>query len=264
MHYPGVYETELKDGTKSYRASLTHKGKHIALGSFSSAKKASKVYEEGRKVLKDKTYQPQNYRKSFSLPFDKYISLINLRDNRMYFANPIYLEKNYFSYYLSPDRVLRFDSDDLFYYSMHRIMKRGKHLFIDDYGSQISLPGRYGIRNYAIEGKDYRFVNGDHYDYRHANIEIFNPYYGIEEIEKKGVTKYRAKIHVNGYFIVGVYNTQIEAAIAYNKAADILKAAGVKKNYAVNYIDEITQKEYADIYEELTISETIRNYTCSC
>jgi len=63
---------------------------------------------------------------------------------------------------------------------------------------------------------------------------------------------------------VGVYNTQIEAAIAYNKAADILKAAGVKKNYAVNYIDEITQKEYADIYKELTISETIRNYTCPC
>ena len=34
------------------------------------------------------------------------------------------------SYYLSPSHVLKFDPDDLFYYSSHKIMRRGNHYFV--------------------------------------------------------------------------------------------------------------------------------------
>ena len=34
MSLPGVYETTLKDGTPSFRASITYRKKHISLGSF--------------------------------------------------------------------------------------------------------------------------------------------------------------------------------------------------------------------------------------
>ena len=40
----GVYETTKKDGTPSYRASFTYKGKHISLGSFPTKEGAHRAY----------------------------------------------------------------------------------------------------------------------------------------------------------------------------------------------------------------------------
>jgi hypothetical protein len=53
----------------------------------------------------------------------------------------------------------------------------------------------------------------------------------------------------------------VEAAIAYNKAIDILKKNGVKKNYTPNYIEGISPSVYADIYSRLKVSDKVRNYT---
>ena len=84
--------------------------------------------------------------------------LINFRDNGIYFGTPIYARPKFFYYYLSPVDVLKFDIDDLFYYSSRKIMKRGEHLFVADYGMQVNILNRYGIRSFAVAGKDYLFL----------------------------------------------------------------------------------------------------------
>ena len=57
----GVYVTTLKDGTPSYRASITFRGKHIALGSFNTEKKAGAVYKEASKILSDESISISSY-----------------------------------------------------------------------------------------------------------------------------------------------------------------------------------------------------------
>ena len=42
----GVYTAYKKDGTVYYRSSITHKNKHISLGSFSSENEAAVTYNE--------------------------------------------------------------------------------------------------------------------------------------------------------------------------------------------------------------------------
>lgn len=49
------------------------------------------------------------------ISLDKVISLINYRDNKIYIANPIYIYNKYFYYYLSVDKILKFDADELFF-----------------------------------------------------------------------------------------------------------------------------------------------------
>ncbi|MCR5656141.1 MAG: hypothetical protein K6G06_01645 [Butyrivibrio sp.] len=253
----GVYETKLKDGTRSYRASITYKGKHIALGSFSTARAAGKAYEQAQKILENKEWTLDSYRSNQTLPFEKCVVLVNYRDKGLYIPTPIYLEKKFFIYYLSPQQTLIFDIDDLFYYSSHKIMQRGSHLFVADYGSQISILSRYGIKSYAVEGRDYRFLNGNSSDLRYENIEILNRYYGVRQYAERGFLKYKAIIHIKGDFVIGKYNTENEAAIAYNKAADVLKKNGIEKNYMQNYIEELTASQYADIYMSVKISPKI-------
>ena len=139
-------------------------------------------------------------------------------------------------------------------------MKRGDHLFVADYGMQVNILSRYGIRSFAVAGKDYVFLNGDDTDFRHENIQIVNRYQGVSEVTFYGKKKYRARINVPGYFVVGHYPSEIEAAIAYNKAIDALKKNGVRKNYTPNYIEGLSPAIYAEIYSHLKISEKIVNY----
>ena len=257
----GVYYTSLKDGTPSYRASITYCGRHIALGSFDNDKDAGKAYKDASKILNNPKYDISSYNKKMTLPFDKYVSLVNYRDKGMYISNPIYLEKKYFLYYLSPDQVLKFDIDDLFYYSSHKIMKRGSHLFVADYGSQLSVLQRYGIKSYAVLGRDYRFANNDPTDLRYENIIILNRYHGVRQFAEKGFIRYKAVIHVKSNYVIGKYNSEAEAAIAYNKAADMLIKQGIDKNYELNYIEELTASQYADIYMKTKISPKISTIT---
>ncbi len=257
---PGVYPAKKKDGTTYYRASLTHQGKHISLGSYDTMESANLAYEEACNILRFNRYSIEDFNNRHTiLLFDKWVSIINLRDNNIYFSNPIYVKKNYFEYHLSPDFVLKFDLDDLFYYSSHKIMRRNGHFFVSDYGMQYNIMNRYGIKNYAIEGRDYSFVNGDSTDMRYVNIKILNSYHGVTRIEKDGKIYFKARIHVRSYYVIGIYETATEAAIAYNKAIDILKKNGVNKNYSPNYIENLSGKIYADIYSDLKISDSIIN-----
>lgn len=258
---PGVFSATKKDGTVYYRASLTYKTKHISLGSFSTEEQAYEAYLEGCRIINKSEITIYNfYDNAHILSYDKVIVLLNFRDNQLYFNNPIYLRKGYFSYFLSPNIELKFDNDDLFYYSSHRILKRQGHLYVNDYGMQYSILGRYGIKPYAVSGRDYTFANGDTTDYRYANIIVINHYHGVCESEKKGLKQYIASIHINGNYKIGVYSTEEQAAIAYNKAVDLAKKYGITKDFPENYIGAVSPKEYAEIYSQIKISKRYLSY----
>lgn len=257
----GVSVAKQKDGTIYYRSSITYRNKHISLGSFSSEEDAGTAYLDALKIIGNTDIDLVTLADSnFTLSFEKVIILLNFRDNRLYIKNPIYLRKGYFSYFLSPSTELKFDIDDLFYYSSHKIQKRQGHLFVNDYGMQYSILSRYGIKPYAVAGRDYSFVNGDSHDFRYSNILVLNHYHGVQQVQKNGVTKYRTLIHINGNFVIGTYSTEEKAAVAYNKAADMAKAAGINKNFPENYVESYSPKEYAEVYTKLHISKRYANY----
>lgn len=256
----GVYKATKKDGTVYFRASITFRKKHISLGSFNTMKLANKAYKEADKIVSSDKLSINDYSPSSSLPFEKWVVLINFRDNTLYLSTPIYARGKFFYYYLSPTYVLKFDIDDLFFYSSHKIMKRNGHLFVADYGMQLNVLNRHGIRSYSVPGRDYIFLNGDDTDFRSENLKIINKYLGVTKVSVKGNTRYKTKINLPGYFVVGTYHSEEEAAIAYNKAIDILKRNGVSRNYTPNYLDGVSGAQYADIYSRLKISEKILNY----
>ena len=59
---------------------------------------------------------------------------------------------------------------------------------------------------------------------------------------------------------MGTYASELEAAIAYNKAIDILKKAGVDKAYTPNYIEGISPIVYADLYSSIKVSPGLTAY----
>ena len=256
---PGVYVAKKKDGTTYYRSSVTYHNKHISLGSYVSEELAHRAYTEALSLLSEKQSVIQHSNRN-TLPFEKWVILVNYRDNQVYIKNPIYLRNRYFEYYLDKNKVLKFDIEDLFYYSEHKISVRKGHLFVADYGMQVSIASRYGIKNYAVINKDYRFVNGDTSDFRYENIEIINHYAGVSHHIKHGKPYYQTIIHINGNFIIGRYKTEVEAAIAYNKAADFLKQNGINRNYPQNYIENLPPSAYADIYTKLVLPDKILNF----
>lgn len=261
MALPGAFRTQKKDGTVYYRASITYKNKHISLGSFATEQEASAAYMEAWAATHRTDCTVDDYRSICRiLRFDKYVVLLNFRDKNIYIKTPVYLMNRYFIYYLSESEPLKFDVDDLFYYSNHAIMRRKGYLFVSDYGMQVNILSRYGIKNHAVKGRDYEFINGDETDYRYANIRIINRYFGVERCIKDGREQYRAKIHINGNFIIGTYKTEAEAAIAYNKAAALLKESGVTTAYSENYLEDISAIEYAKLYNRAKISKRLREY----
>ena len=259
---PGVYTAIRKDQTTYYRASLTYRGKHISLGSYDCAEDAHKAYMLAGSLLSDASTSLNNYQPDSILSFSKWVSLLNFRDNGLYFSSPIYIRPKFFYYYFSPSDFFIFDLEDLFYYSSRKISRRGGHYFVADYGMQVNIMSRYGIKNYAVEGRDYRFINGNRQDMRYENIEIINRYNGVNAINAGGKTRYQVKIHVKGNITVGTYDTEAEAAIAYNKAIDLLKKAGVDKAYVPNYMEGMSPAAYADLYASIKISSGVRHYRC--
>lgn len=256
---PGVFTAFKKDNTKYYRACVTYRGKHISLGSFDNETNASDAYIISKKILDDSNINIDDYEQC-SLSFEKWVSLINFRDNGIYSRAPIYMKDTYFIYYLTQNTHLIFDTDDLFYYSSHKISQRGGHLYVTEYGMQVNILSRYGIKNYGVEGRDYEFINGIRGDFRYCNIRIINKYHGVLCEKKKNKTMYVAKIHIHGDYIIGRYHTDYEAAIAYNKAVDILKENGVKKSFPTNYIVELDAIKYSSIYNKTRINNSIREY----
>lgn len=257
---PGVYEAKKKNGTIYYRSNITYKNKHISLGSYDTEDAANQAYRIASHILNDNASIEDSYYLTYALHFEKIVTLINFRDNNIYISTPIYLHKTYFSYYLSISQELKFDIDDLFYYSSHKIMQRQGHLFVSDYGMQVTILSRYGIKPHAVCGRDYQFVNDDPTDFRYSNIVIINRYHGVTRIEKNGAFQYRVKLHINGNYTIGTYSTEEKAAIAYNKAVDFAKNAGITKEYFKNYIETLNTKEYLAIYQDVTLSEKYLSY----
>jgi hypothetical protein len=253
----GVYTATKKNGDVYYRVSITYKMKHISLGSFDDMDTACEVYEQARTLLDGSDFYPDNYTADIKLPYHKFITLLNFRDNGIYFQTPIYLKKQFFEYHLDENTVLKFDRDDLFFFASHSICCRSGYLYYNDYGSQYKLLSRYGIRPFAVYGRDYVMINGDRHDYRYSNIRILNLYNGVQSSEGKTGTVYTAVIHIKGNYIVGHYDNEIDAAIAYNKAVDTLCQNGFKKNYSKNYIYDINKKEYLERYSLIKISDSI-------
>lgn len=256
---PGVYRTNRKDNSIYYRASFTFRNKHISLGGYDTEDEAHKAYCEACSISSGRCTVTDYSALCNVLPFNKFVSIINFRDNGIYFATPIMLKHKYFEYYFDVHHSLKFDADDLFYYSTHTISRRGGYLYVADYGMQTNILSRYGIRNHSVEGRDYVFANGDNTDFRYGNICIINRYYGVTRHVKNGRECYRARIHVNSYYIIGTYATENEAAIAYNKAIDILKKKGCKKSFPENYPESLSPIDYASIYSSLKISARIRH-----
>ena len=254
----GVYKSKKKDGTEYYRCSLTVKGKHISLGSYDTEHKAASVYKAARTLIDNKDMSSVSYYDYDEIPYQKYVILLNLRLTGVYFPNPILLKKNYFEYHLSPEKILKFDRDDLFFYAQRKIQEKGGYLFVADYGSQYKILKRYGIKPFAVYGRDYVQVNDDRYDFRYDNIRVLSSYMGVwanhPENNAEIINDYNAVIHVNGNFIIGTYKTEAEAAVAYNKAVDTLHANGFTKAYIKNYIESLSRDEYAALYEKTYIS----------
>lgn len=269
----GVYTAYKKNHTKYYRVSLTHQNKHISLGSFDNYEAASAVYEEAAFILREPYTENfshyiniDDYTTSFAsccsqISFEKFIILMNLRNNGIYIKTPIYLCQKYFLYFLNIHIVLKFDIEDLFYYSSHKIMNRGGYFFVNDFGMQTSILNRFGIRNHSVKGRDYIFRNGDEHDLRYANVAVINRHNGVEQITQNGRIVYKTRIHINGNYIIGIYPSENEAAIAYNRAVDLLlEKLPNLKNYPKNYIDGLSHIEYASIYNTIKISRKFRKY----
>lgn len=258
----GVYTTRKKNGSISYRVSITYKAKHISLGSFSDKLHAQNVYLDAKNILNTPDISINDYNNSMFITHDKFVSIVNYRDNGLYLPTPIYVRKQYFEYYLTEQRILKFDRDDLFFYASHKIQQKGGYLFVSDYGSQYKILSRYGIKPFAVYGRDYVMINGDKDDFRYSNIKILNAYVGVTKSGNDTQKAYTATIHIHGNFIVGRYATEAEAATAYNKAVDTLHAHGFKKAFIKNYILDISDEEYKTLYHSVTISEKIAKLHC--
>lgn len=267
MSMSGVFKAEKKDGTIYYRSSVTYKNKHISLGSYNTELAANRAYSRAKELLEsDIKYSElssqeilDEFARDKTIKFNKFISIINFRDNNIYIKNPIYICKRFFMYFYSPDHVYIFDIEDLFYYASHKIAKRGSHLFVADYGMQINLLSRYGIHSHAVVGRDYKFKNNDPYDFRYGNIEVINKYVGVQKKETKTGAKYKAIILINGNYVIGTYPTEVEAAIAYNKACDMLKPIFPDRVFRQNIIDSLNPKEYARMYLTIEVSDKIQS-----
>ena len=248
----GIFKTTKKDGTVYYRASITFRGKHISIGSSESEAEAVSMYETAVRVVKGDCVV-EEYFNYPDIPFKKYITLINFRDHGMYIKNPIFLRKSYFSYYLDPELELKFDMEDLFYYSEHAIMRRGRHLFVSAYGMQENILGRYGIGSFAVPGRDYIFVNGDDTDFRYSNIKVINPYSGIKAVTEGMTTFYETKIHLNGDWKLGRFPSMELAAVAYNKALDEARKHGLKPRSSYIYLEDLNARQYAELYSSVKL-----------
>ena len=104
-HMEGVYESKLKNGETYYRSSLTFRRKHISLGSYHDPLLAHLAYRTASGIIapgSDITIDA--YKSTSVLPFEKWVILINFRDNNIYLGNPIYVFPKYFLYYLSQCR----------------------------------------------------------------------------------------------------------------------------------------------------------------
>ena len=72
----------------------------------------------------------------------------------------------------------------------------------------------------------------------------------------------QTEFHINSDYILGEFSSEAKAAIAYNKAVDMLSGL-VNITYTPNYIEGISSVEYASLYHNIILSKNFRNYVKS-
>ncbi len=246
----------LQNNLTRYKVYFVHEAKKIYLGLYDTLEYAENALQEAQDIMhRPKGVTPFHYH---FIDFKKFICLCNFRDYGIYIKNPIYVYNTFFHYYLSKDLFLTFDAKDLLFFSTYKITKRGNYLYTQDNVTQQSILSRFGIPPHSILGTDYRHKNGDCYDFRRENLEIINTYKGVSLTQKNNKLVYTAKIFIHHTIVIGHYASEIEAAIAYNKAIDMLIRNGSDKNYIKNTIPYLTLSEYNQIYDTLQISPCIK------
>lgn len=245
--YPSVL-----NGKTQYKLYFVFESNKIYLGTYPSIETAEKVLKEAETLMAS-LKGPPHFEHTL-LDYKKVVSLCNFRDHKKYLKNPIYLYATYFHYYLSKDCILIFDLRDLLYFSTYKIYKRGNYLYTQDSISQKSILSRFGIHNHSVISKDYFFKNGNPYDFRFENLVVVNNYKGVKQKVKNNQFIYISYIHIKTNLILGHYESEIAAAIAYNKAIDLLRQQNRLHDYTYNTIPYITEAEYMAIYNSISLS----------
>ena len=57
----GIYTAKKANGDTYYRASITYRSKHIALGSSEDMEEAAALYTTGRRILDDTSYEIDSF-----------------------------------------------------------------------------------------------------------------------------------------------------------------------------------------------------------
>ncbi len=257
----GVYTTRTKGGTVYYKASITLRRRHISLGSYADPAVAHQAYLEAKALAAlPQPPDPDGWPPEGALPLEKWVCLANFLRSGIYTPRPLYLRHRYFEYYLSAEEVLKFDMEDFLYYSSHKISRRGGHLFVADFGMQLRIGLRYGIRAYGVEGRDFCFANGDTLDYRRENLRIHNGWHGVYPQGGSGGPSYVCRIQVRGLWKVGVYAQALEAAAAYNKAALYLMERGLPRRICLNDLSELPPDRLEALYASVCLPRRILEY----
>lgn len=245
-----------KNSITRYKVYFVYNSKKIYLGLFDTPLAANNALLEAQAIM-DNPVDIAQYTCTY-IDYKKFISLCNFRNHHVYIKNPICIYDSYFCYYLSKEIVFTFDIKDLLFFSTYKICKRGHYVYTQDSVTQQSILSRFGIHPHSVCGVDYKFRNGNLYDFRRENLEIVNAYKGVTHKIKNDESIYITKIFINQNVVIGHYLSQLEAAIAYNKAIDILFENGNGRDYIKNTIPYLTRSEYNQIYDKLDISPRIK------
>lgn len=253
-----IYPVQKKDKT-DYRVYYLFHSKKVYIGLYPSLTLAKQAYAFAEELLQS-CWGIEDLKEA-KISFLKCVSLINLRDHNMYLTSPIYVHDNYFDYYLSTELKLIFDLQDLFFFSTNKIHKRGNYIYIENSVSQTSILNRFHIPPNSVYNVDYYLINGNRYDFRRKNICVINHYIGVSREIKYKEEVYVARIIQKVPLVIGHYNSELKAAIAYNKAAELIMSKDSSKYYKLNQIDYLTSTEYNAIYEALPISPRLTSTT---
>jgi len=245
-----------KNSIIRYKVYFVYQSKKIYLGLFDTTLAANNALLEAEAIM-DHPIDIAHYTCA-SIDYKKFISLCNFRKQHVYIKNPICIYDHYFCYYFDKDIVFTFDMKDLLFFSTYKICKRGHYIYTQDSVTQQSILSRFGIHPHSVCGVDYVFRNGNPYDFRRENLEVVNAYKGVTHKMRNQESVYITKIFINQNLIIGHYPSGLEAAIAYNKAIDILFENGNARDYIKNTIPYLTLTEYNQIYDRLAISPRIK------
>lgn len=244
-----------KSGTTFYRVYYFYKSKKIYVGLYETVEKAQKAYDYVDFILKHDVFV-SDYEDGL-ISFSKFIVFINFRNSGMYISTPIFIYDNYFNYYVSKELFIILDLRDLLFFSTYKIFKRGNYLYTTIGYRQESILNRFGILPNSVLGKDYYFKNDNRYDLRRDNLVVVTHYTGVHLETKFNKPTYVTRIFTDRYIVVGHYESELLAAIAYNKALNLSISLGFNQHATSNNIPYLTKSEYQALYDRLTISPRI-------